>query len=93
MFVIRVPEFQETNSGQLGKLKLLHGRSVAIFGANFSKALRPNLAEKLNSKHCEKINMKTVSLCQITVYLFKEFQIVGPNLAKRKHDKILRNRH
>ena len=60
MFVIRVPEFQETNSGQLGKLKLLHGRSVAIFGANFSKALRPNLPERLNSKHCEKINMKTV---------------------------------
>ena len=24
---------------------------------------------------------------------FGEFQIVGPNLAKRKHDKILRNRH
>ena len=95
MFVIRVPEFQKTNSDQFGKLKIWHVISAAIFWDNFSKILRPNVPEKLNGEHCEKINIKTIItyIPMLNYSLFGEFQIVGPNLAKRKLDKILRNRY
>ena len=95
MFVIRVPEFQKTNLDYLGKQKIWHATSLAIFWDNFSKILRRNLPEKLNDEHFEKINIKTViSYILLPNYtLFVELQIVGLNLAKRKNYKILRNRH
>ena len=51
--------------------------------------LRPNLPEKLNGEHCEKINFKTViTYISMPNYgPFGEFQIMGSYLAKRKDDK------
>ena len=52
----------------------------------------PNLAEKMNGGHFEKINIKTVitDIPMPNYSLFGEFQIVGENLAKRKSDKNLK---
>ena len=95
VFVIWLPEFQKTNSDHLAKRKIRYATSVAIFWDKFNKILRPNFPAKLNSEHCEKMNIKTVVIyISMSNYsLFGEFQIVGPTLAKRKNDKILRNRH
>ena len=70
------------NSDHLEKRKILHATSVAILA-------RPNLPEKLNGEHREKTNIKTVMayILMLNYSLFGEFQIVEPNLAKRKHDK------
>ena len=66
--------------------------NVAIFWDSFSKILRPNVAEKMNGEHFEKINIKTViTYIHMPNYsLFGEFQIVGENLAKRKNDENLK---
>ena len=95
VFVIWLPEFQKTNSDHLAKRKIRYATSVAIFWDKFNKILRPNFPAKLNSEHCEKMNIKTVVIyISMSNYnLFGEFQIVGPTLAKRKNGKILRNRH
>ena len=52
----------------------------------------PNLAEKLNGEHFEKINIKTVitDIPMPNYSLLGEFQIVGENLAKRKSDENLK---
>ena len=71
----RVPEFQKTNSDHLGIGKIWHATIVTIFWCNCSKILRPNLPDKSNGEHFEKINIETVitynniSLFQIKVYL------------------------
>ena len=52
VLIIRLPEFQETNSG---KRKIRHATIVAIFWENCSKILRPNM----NGEHFEKTNIKT----------------------------------
>ena len=77
------------NSDPLGKQKIRHATTVAIFWDNFNNILRPNMPEKLNGEHCEKINIKTVVIyTPMSNYsLFGEFQIVGTTLAKRKNDK------
>ena len=77
------------NSSHLEKQKNRHTASAAIFWDNFSKILRPNLAEKLNGELFEKINIKTrITYIPMPNYsLFGEFQIVGRNFAKRKNDK------
>ena len=66
--------------------------NLAIFWDSFSKILRPNLAEKMNGEHFEKINIKTdITYIHMPNYsLFGEFQIVGENLAKRKNDENLK---
>ena len=88
MFVIRGPEFQKTNSDHLGKQKIWHATSVAVFWDNFNNILRQNLPEKINGEHCEKMNIKIVVVYtpMPNYSLFGEFQIVGPNLAKGKND-------
>ena len=50
----------------------------------------PNLAEKMNGEHFEKINIKTVitDIPMPNNSLFGE--IVGENLAKRKSDENLK---
>ena len=95
MFVIRVPEFQKTNSDHSGKQKIWHATSVAIFWDNFNKILRQNLSEKTNGEHCEKMNIKTdsyIPLCQIKVYL-ENSRSWDQILPKERRIKILRNRH
>ena len=64
-------------------------QQVAIFWDNFNKILRPNLTKKLNGEHREKTNIETVIIyVPMSNYsLFGEFQIVGPNFAKRKNNK------
>ena len=91
-FVVRVCDFQKTNSDHFRKRKSWHATSVAIFWDSFSKILRPNLAEKMNGEHFEKINIKTVItyILMPNYSLFGEFQIVGENLAKRKNDENLK---
>ena len=76
----------------LGKRKRRNTTSVAIVGDNFNNILRPNLPKKLNGEHCAKMNIKTVVIyTPIPNYsLFGKFQILGPNLAKRKNDKNCR---
>ena len=59
-FVVRVCDFQKTNSDHFRKRKSWHATSVAIFWDSFSKILRPNLAEKMNGEHFEKITIKTI---------------------------------
>ena len=77
------------NLDHLEKLKIRHETSIVIFSDNVSKILRPDLPEKLNDEHYQKINIKTVIkyIPMPNYSLFREFQIVGPNLAKRKYDK------
>ena len=60
VFIIRVCDFQKTNSDHFRKRKSCHATSVAIFWDSCSKILRPNLAEKMNGEHFDKINIKTV---------------------------------
>ena len=96
VFVIRVPKFQKTNSDHLGKQKIRHVTSVAIFWDKCNKILRQNLPKKLNCEPCEKMNIKTVviyiSLCQITVYL-ENSRLWDQTWPKERITKILRNRH
>ena len=86
--VIRVLEFQKTNSG-----KNWHATIVAIFWDNFSKILRPNL----NGEHFEKINIKTAT--HITKYSYAKlqsmqiFRLSKQISPKERMIKILRNWH
>ena len=92
VFIIRVCDFQKTNSDHFRKRKSCHATSVAIFWDSFSKILRPNLAEKMNGEHFDKINIKTVItyIPMLNYSLFGEFQIVGENLPKTKNDENLK---
>ena len=74
---------------RIRKTKNWHATIVAIFLDNLSKILRPDLPEKFNGEHFEKIKIKTVITYVSMPYysLFGEFQIVGPKLTKRKNDK------
>ena len=47
VFVIYVPEFQKTNSDHLGKQKIRHATSVAIFWDNYNKILETKFARKI----------------------------------------------
>ena len=58
--LLSYPSFRKRNSDHLGKRKIQHATSVAIFWDNFNNILGPNLPEKLNGEHCEKMNIKTV---------------------------------
>ena len=80
VFVIRVPEFQKTNSDQIGKERT---KSVVILWDNFSKFWDQICQKKLNDEHFEKINIKIVItyILMSNYSLFVEFQIVGPNFA------------
>ena len=92
VFIIRVCDFQKTNSDHFRKRKSCHATSVAIFWDSFSKILRPNLAEKMNGEHFDQINIKTVItyIPMLNYSLFGEFQIVGENLPKTKNDENLK---
>ena len=92
VFIIRVCDFQKTNSDHFRKRKSCHATSVAIFWDSCSKILRPNLAEKMNGEHFDKINIKTVItyIPMLNYSLFGEFQIVGENLPKTKNDENLK---
>ena len=63
--------FQETNSDQLGKRKIWHTTSVAIFWDNFNQILRPSLPEKLNGERCDEMNIKIV-----VIYPYAELQSI-----------------
>ena len=93
-FDIPPPTFLKTNSDYLGKQKFWYATIVAIFWDNSSKILRPNLPEELNREHFGKINIKNVmTYNNLPNYIAnvklrsREFQIAGPNFAKRKNDK------
>ena len=92
VFIIWVCDYQKTNSDHFRKRKSWHETSVDIFWDSFSKILRPNLAEKMNGEHFDKINIKTVItyIPMLNYSLFGEFQIVGENLPKTKNDENLK---
>ena len=92
VFIIRICDFQKTNSDHFRKRKSCHATIVAIFWDSFSKILRPNLAEKMNGEHFDKVNIKTVItyIPMLNYSLFGEFQIVGENLPKTKNDENLK---
>ena len=92
VFIIRVCDFQKTNSDHFRKRKSCHATSLAIFWDSFSKILGPNLAEKMNGEHFDKINIKIVItyIPMLNYSLFGEFQIVGENLPKTKNDENLK---
>ena len=71
VFIIRVCDFQKTNSDHFGKQKIWHATSVAIVWDSFGEILSP---------YNDIMPMPNYSL-------FREFQIVGPNFSKRKNDK------
>ena len=92
VFIIRVCDFQKTNSDHFRKRKSCQATNVAIFWDSFSKILRRNLAEKMNGEHFDKINIKTVItyIPMLNYSLFGEFRIVGENLPKTKNDENLK---
>ena len=91
VFIIRVCDFQKTNSDHFRKRKSWHATTVAIFWDSFSKILRPDLAEKMNGEHFEKMIKTVITYIPMSNYsLFGEFQIVGENLVKRKNDENLK---
>ena len=89
MFVIRVSKFHKTNSDHLEKRNVRHAINEQTFETILTRFWKPNLPEKLNGEHCEKMTIKTVVIhIPIPNYsLFGEFQIVGPNLVKRRNNK------
>ena len=93
VFIIRVCDFQKTNSDHFRKRKSCHATSVAIFWDSFSKILRPNLAEKNEWWTFWKNNHQNhISLCQIRVYL-ENFRLWEKIWPKERMMKIWRNRH
>ena len=71
VFIIRVCDFQKTNSDHFRKRKIWHATSVAIVWDSFGEILSP---------YNDIMPMPNYSL-------FREFQIVVPNFSKRKNDR------
>ena len=91
VFVIRVLEFQKTNSDHLGKRKIRHPTIEAKFWNQVCpKNWVTNLLKKSSIKTV--ITYNNISSCQITVYL-ENSRLWDQIWPIERMMKILRNRH
>ena len=91
VLVIRVPEFQKTNSGHLGKRKIRHATIEARF---WDQICPKNWVANILKKNPIKtvITYNNICLCQITVYL-ENSRLWDQIWPKERMMKILWNRH